>query len=386
MLKLPPLSLYIHIPWCIRKCPYCDFNSHAVGAEASLPEQRYLDSLEEDLTQSIASAQDRKLTSVFFGGGTPSLVSEKTIYQCIEMADRLIGLDADAEITLEANPATFEQEKFLGFREAGVNRLSIGAQSFNDEHLKSLGRLHDAEEAKTALQIARNTGFENVNIDLMYGLPKQTTQDAMADLQQAISLKPDHISWYELTIEPNTEFFRHPPKTPSDSIMDDMSATGIEILQNAGYEQYEVSAYARDGKYCSHNLNYWRFGDYLGIGAGAHEKITVLDDQEENQKIVRRNKTRQPEHYTNRIGSYAAQESNIETQDLAFEFCMNALRLKDGVDSDCFESYTGMELSELNTRLGRQIAIGAVEPILDRIKTTNYGFKYLNTVLQDLMT
>lgn len=381
MLKLPPLSLYIHIPWCIRKCPYCDFNSHEVGKNPALPEQEYLAALKTDLMDSARYAQQRKLHTIFFGGGTPSIVSSDTIAASLKMVDEIIGIRSNAEITLEANPGTFEQEKFSGFREAGVNRLSIGVQSLNQERLNALGRIHSKDEAETSIQIARYAGFENINLDLMYGLPNQTVEEALIELEQLIALEPEHISWYELTIEPNTEFYSSPPARPEDDLIAAMSDAGIALLASAGYERYEISAYAKDKKHCAHNLNYWEFGDYLGIGAGAHEKVTLAD----SAKILRRSKTRLPKHYIERIGSYAASENLVENSDRSFEFCMNALRLTSGVPVDLFAERTGLPVKQLETLLQEQVTTGLLHPIETQIRATETGIRYLNSLLEPLL-
>jgi len=270
-LLLPPLSLYIHIPWCIRKCPYCDFNSHQ--ANNDIPEAEYVAALCFDLEQDAALAQGRKLTSIFFGGGTPSMFSANAIAQILKDAEAIIGFEPDIEITLEANPGTFEQEKFSGFRAAGVNRLSIGIQSFNDAQLKLLGRVHGRDEALRAVDVAHKAGFDNINLDLMHGLPEQSVNDAKADLAQAIALAPEHISWYQLTIEQNTAFYSAPPILPVEDTLADIQDEGQALLAAAGYAQYEISAYAKNNQRARHNINYWQFGDYLGIGAGAHGKL-----------------------------------------------------------------------------------------------------------------
>ena len=381
MLELPPLSLYIHIPWCVKKCPYCDFNSHEVGKNLDLPEEEYLKALEADLKNSARFSQGRKLQSIFFGGGTPSIVSSSMIAECLELADSLVGLAGDAEITLEANPGTFEQKKFSDFRQVGVNRLSIGIQSFDDACLAKLGRIHSAEEAIKAMQVARSAGFDNINLDLMFGLPDQTIDGALEELEQAVALEPEHISWYELTIEPNTEFFNRPPVQPEHDQLDEISDAGIALLADAGYERYEISAFAKDKKYCAHNLNYWEFGDYLGIGAGAHEKITLVDEN----RILRRSKTRLPKHYIERIGNYTAAENSVPAGELPFEFCMNALRLISGVPANLFSERTGLHLDELKERLKKEMENGLLFPFNKTIQATDQGIKHLNTLLQSLL-
>ena len=396
MLQLPPLALYIHIPWCVKKCPYCDFNSHepknTSGGKRELPEAAYLQALEEDLRDSAQYAQGRTLDSIFFGGGTPSIVSGATIAACIEMADRLVGISPNAEITMEANPGTFEQEKFRDFRAAGVNRLSIGIQTFHPEHLTALGRIHNRQEAIHACDIAREAGFNNINLDLMHGLPQQTHSDAIADLQQAIALEPNHISWYELTIEPNTTFYSNPPRLPSENILSTINDEGMALLNDQGYSRYEISAYAKTASSDTqaqtastwrsrHNMNYWEFGDYLGIGAGAHEKMTLLSEQH----IIRRSKTRLPEHYIQRIGSRVASQSTLNKDTLAFEFCMNALRLIDGVSTKIFETRTGRPIAELQHKLTSSVEGNLLEPIQQQIRPTQQGVLYLNTLLEELL-
>ncbi|MCV6606305.1 MAG: radical SAM family heme chaperone HemW, partial [Porticoccaceae bacterium] len=297
MLTLPPLSLYIHIPWCVRKCPYCDFNSHTAGGE--LPEADYVAALLADLKNDLSYVQGRRIHSIFFGGGTPSLFSPRAIQQILDGVAREIGFDSNIEITLEANPGTFEQQKFADFRAAGVNRLSIGIQSFDDLHLQQLGRIHSAREAHSVASMARAAGFDNFNLDLMHGLPGQSLDDALNDLRRAIAIEPNHLSWYQLTIEPNTAFYRQPPKLPEDSVLEAVFDHGQQLLADSGFEQYEVSAYARDGQASSHNLNYWQFGDYLGIGAGAHGKVTLA----QKQQVIRSRKTRAPKDYLQRTRS-----------------------------------------------------------------------------------
>jgi oxygen-independent coproporphyrinogen-3 oxidase len=313
-LFLPPLSLYVHIPWCVRKCPYCDFNSHAAGE--SLPEEEYVQALIRELEIELPYAQGRPLQSIFFGGGTPSLFSADNIGRIIQAARRRIGFSDNIEITLEANPGTFEQEKFSGYRSVGVNRLSIGIQSFNDLHLQKLGRIHSGENALAAVAMARQAGFDNFNLDLMHGLPGQTEEEALADLQQAIDLEPTHISWYQLTIEPNTEFYRRPPTLPEDQVLENIQEEGIKKLRDNHFFQYEISAFCRDNRESSHNKNYWQFGDYLGIGAGAHGKITLPDEH----RIIRTAKTRHPTDYLQREHSFMASCQQIDKKEHAREF------------------------------------------------------------------
>lgn len=369
----PPLSLYLHMPWCVRKCPYCDFNSHAIKED--IPEARYLASILEDLNQDLAFATDREIQTVFIGGGTPSLMSGD-FYQTLFRELRLrLNLAADAEITLEANPGTLEQGRFEAFRATGINRLSIGVQSFNAEHLKTLGRIHDADAAHRAIEAARQAGFDNFNIDLMHGLPDQTPENAIADIQAALDHKPPHLSWYQLTLEPNTEFYSRPPDLPDDDRLWDIHQQGSDYLKNHGFQDYEVSAWSRHGMESRHNLNYWRFGDYLALGAGAHGKISLADGS-----IRRYWKTRQPGAYMNRIGSRTAGTATIELSELPLEFLMNALRLSEGVDENMFSLHTGLPLSSVAV----QLQLLREEQLLEkhRIQATDLGRRYLNSVLE----
>ncbi|MDM1708523.1 radical SAM family heme chaperone HemW [Thiopseudomonas alkaliphila] len=375
LLQLPPLSLYIHIPWCIRKCPYCDFNSHAAGPE--LPEAAYVAALLEDLQQDLTWVQGRKLTSIFFGGGTPSLFSANAMQQILTGVEQLIPFQPGIEITLEANPGTFEQDKFTGFRQTGINRLSIGMQSFQDDKLKVLGRVHSGTEAMRAADTARTAGFDNFNLDLMHGLPKQTVADAMDDLARAFALQPTHISWYQLTMEPNTLFWSKPPVLPEDDTLWDIQEQGQALLAEQGYRQYETSAYAKPGYQAQHNLNYWQFGDFLGIGAGAHGKITQADGQ-----ILRMWKTRQPADYLNPDKAFLAGSKVLMAEDLPFEFLMNTLRLVEGVPSTLFSQRTGLPLAQLAA--GRQQA--EYKGLLDEnpayLRPSAQGQLFLNDLLQ----
>lgn len=391
-LQLPPLSLYIHVPWCIRKCPYCDFNSHQ--ANNDIPETDYVAALRFDLQQDRVLAQGRKLTSIFFGGGTPSMLSAQAIGQILKDAEDIIGFETDIEITLEANPGTFEQEKFSGFRATGVNRLSIGIQSFNDQQLKLLGRVHGRDEALRAVGVARIAGFDNINLDLMHGLPEQSIDDAKADLQQAIDLAPEHLSWYQLTIEQNTAFYSAPPVLPEEETLADIQDAGIEILGAAGYEQYEISAYARDKKFARHNLNYWEFGDYLGIGAGAHGKITFPHEN----RILRLWKTRLPKHYleathSQKISTNLGGHQNVfgggsdllSPSALPLEFMMNALRLYSGVPVNYFSERTGVDWQQLEPQWQKLVQQGLVEVVAAHARPTAMGRRFLNRVLQEFM-
>ena len=375
-LQLPPLSLYIHIPWCIKKCPYCDFNSHSAGKQ--LPEDLYIQALIRDLHNDLNFVQRRSLQSIFFGGGTPSLFTAKSIETILQETEKAIPFASDIEITLEANPGTFEQEKFSGYHEAGVNRLSIGIQSFNNRHLQALGRIHSSKEAATAVKSARQSGFENFNLDLMHGLPEQTPEQALIDLQQAIDLNPSHISWYQLTIEPNTSFYRKPPILPVENVLDEIQQHGQQLLADNGYQQYEVSAYSKAGKQSRHNLNYWQFGDYLGIGAGAHGKIT----QPEIQQITRTRKTRLPTDYLARNDSFLADKTIIANDQMPLEFMMNALRLNQGVSADLFAQRTGLTLANISPALNELKNLNLLENVDDRIVTTPKGHQFLNSILE----
>ncbi len=380
MLKPPPLSLYVHIPWCVRKCPYCDFNSHGADLDqrGRIPaEEAYVASLIRDLGNDQQLAQGRKLSSIFLGGGTPSLFSARAIGTILDTASRLLGFADDIEITLEANPGTFEQSKFRDYRSAGINRLSIGVQSFNNQHLQILGRVHDRAHALTAAAAARQAGFDNFNLDLMHGLPGQSVEQALADLQQALDIKPTHISWYQLTIEPNTAFYNAPPVLPAEDILDTIQTGGHALLAAAGYAQYEISAYAQAGKQSRHNTNYWQFGDYLGIGAGAHGKITMADQQH----IVRSRKTRTPQDYLARTDDFLAETRVLNSAELPLEFLMNALRLNDGVPAHYFKERTGLSFNNIESRWSNLSANGLVEPAGDNLKATAVGLRYLDSIL-----
>ena len=376
MLKLPPLSLYIHIPWCVRKCPYCDFNSHQAGRE--IPEQAYVRKLIADLRADQHWAQGRKLHSIFFGGGTPSLFSAAAIGEILNAAEQIIGFEQDIEITLEANPGTFEQQKFVGFFSAGVNRLSIGIQSFNNSHLEQLGRIHDGDQALKAIATARTAGFDNFNIDLMHGLPNQSLPEAKTDIQLALDNGAQHISWYQLTIEPNTEFYSRPPLLPSDDHLADIQNIGSQKLQHACFSQYEVSAFALDGQRSKHNMNYWQFGDYLGIGAGAHGKVTLP----ELNQVLRSSKTRQPDHYLARTESAVAQQQSIAHEQMALEFMMNGLRLRDGIPIMYFPHRTGLPTSAVQTQVEELQRSGLMATDVDNYRATDLGYQFLNTLLQ----
>ena len=371
---LPPLSLYIHIPWCVRKCPYCDFNSHRSDTE--LPEESYVQQLLLDLQADLdqGALQGRVLTSIFFGGGTPSLFSPQAIGDILSGVEEELPFASDIEITLEANPGTVDQDRFQGFYHAGVNRLSIGVQSFNDEQLQSLGRIHRGGEAKRAIEAARLAGFDNINLDLMHGLPGQSLELALTDLRSALEFQPEHLSWYQLTIETNTEFYRHPPVLPEDEILWAIQEQGQQLLADQGFEQYEVSAYSRKGRQAQHNLDYWTFGDYLGIGAGAHGKWTDM----KNQAVLRSQKTRLPKDFLSRINKGKYQQ--VSADELTFEFLMNALRLKSGVAQEVFVQRTGLPWSTLEKVWQPLVAKKLVHA--DRIQTTDAGYLFLNQVLE----
>lgn len=388
-LVLPPLSLYVHLPWCVKKCPYCDFNSHTTQ---SIPEQAYLEQLKKDFLADLVFAKGRPLSSIFFGGGTPSLMSPRFYQQLIAFIQEHIAFDPDIEITLEANPGTTEASKFSGYREAGINRLSIGVQSFQAEQLKNLGRIHSGDEAIKAVRQAKQAGFNNFNLDLMHGLPGQDLGLAMDDLKQALDLEPPHLSWYQLTLEQNTEFYRHPPVLPEDDALWAIQQAGGELLSHAKRIQYEVSAFSQENRQAKHNINYWRFGDYLGIGAGAHGKVSIinsLSDSECSQQglvIARYRKTRMPKDYLSAgynlqpQPSFRIGENEVTAEDLPFEFLMNALRLREGVEESLFESRTGLSLAVLEPVLSTLRQQGLIKT--QGLCPTDKGHLFLNNVLE----
>jgi oxygen-independent coproporphyrinogen-3 oxidase len=376
MLELPPLSLYVHIPWCVKKCPYCDFNSHESADK--IPENAYLEALLQDLKNDLPWAQNRKLHSIFFGGGTPSLFSAGAVEKIIQHAETLIGFEDQIEITLEANPGTAEQHKFADFNSAGVNRLSIGVQSFNNDHLKTLGRIHDGDNALRAIEMAHNSGFERFNIDLMHGLPNQSREDAISDLDTAIKTGANHISWYQLTIEPNTTFYSKPPVLPVEDQLADIQDIGQQKLANAGFKQYEVSAFTRNNEPSRHNINYWQFGDYIGIGAGAHGKISLPD---QNQ-IIRPAKTRQPKHYLNPEITVLTSNNPIAEDQLALEFMMNGLRLTSGIGKDLFARRTGLSPEDISAKIDLLMQEGLLKQHSSDFCTTALGARFLDTILQ----
>ncbi|KIV73404.1 Radical SAM family enzyme, similar to coproporphyrinogen III oxidase, oxygen-independent, clustered with nucleoside-triphosphatase RdgB [Pseudomonas sp. FeS53a] len=373
--QLPPLAAYVHIPWCVRKCPYCDFNSHAAGPE--LPETDYVDAVLADLEQDLVHVHGRPLTSIFFGGGTPSLFSAAALGRLLEGIERRVPFAPDIEITLEANPGTFEQAKFSAYRQLGINRLSIGVQSFQGDKLKALGRIHDGSEAIRAADMARNAGFDNFNLDLMHGLPDQSLDDALYDLRTAIAQGPTHLSWYQLTMEPNTVFWSQPPQLPEDDLLWDIQEAGQALLAEAGYAQYEVSAYARAGRQARHNLNYWTFGDFLGIGAGAHAKLSSPEG-----RIQRTWKTRLPKDYLDPAKAFQAGARELDADELPFEFLMNALRLTDGVPAGLYPQRTGLPLADLAASRREAEAQGLLQADPARLAATPKGQLFLNDLLQ----
>lgn len=377
----PPLSLYIHIPWCVRKCPYCDFNSHEARDE--IPEAAYIDALIADLEQDLPAVWGRTVETVFFGGGTPSLFSPEGIDRLLADVRARIPLKPEAEITLEANPGTVDHARFKGFREAGINRLSIGIQSFQPDLLKKIGRIHSDTEAITAVEAAHQAGFKNFNLDLMFGLPGQTQKQALQDLQMARDLQPAHISWYELTIEPNTWFHRHPPQRPDDDTLWEMQQAGRTLLEAAGYQRYEVSAYGRAQRQCRHNMNYWQFGDYLGIGAGAHAKISDAA----TQGITRTAKQRHPRNYLDNAHTNAriSSSNRITPADALLEFAMNALRLDQGFSPAAFTAATGLSYTRIESIVNEGVADGLLSHDRSVIRTTPKGQHYLNELLQQWM-
>jgi putative oxygen-independent coproporphyrinogen III oxidase len=367
---LPPLALYVHIPWCVRKCPYCDFNSHERGGE--LPEREYVGKLLSDLEAMLPNVWGRRLVSVFIGGGTPSLFSPQAIDELLAGVRARLPLEPIAEITLEANPGTVEAARFRGYREAGVNRISLGVQSFDDAMLRALGRIHGADEARRGVEAAL-ASFDNVNLDIMYGLPNQTLEMARRDIEEAISLKTPHVSAYQLTIEPNTEFYSRPPPMPEHDLSADMQLAVEEALAGAGYEHYETSAFARPGHRCRHNVNYWEFGDYVGIGAGAHGKVSFPD------RVTRHERIKQPRDYLQKENTLAA-ERPIPVEELPFEFMLNALRLVEGFPLALFTERTGLPFSNLKG-LERAEERGLIERDWQRLRPTERGRRFLNELV-----
>ena len=373
MRKLPPLSLYIHIPWCVQKCPYCDFNSHALKGE--VPHDDYVAHLLADLDADLPLVGDRSVGTIFIGGGTPSLLSSEAMQNLLDGVRARLPLDADAEITMEANPGTVEADRFSAYQRAGVNRISIGVQSFDALKLERLGRIHGPEEARRAAHLATGLNLRSFNLDLMHGLPDQTLEEALDDLRQAIALNPPHLSWYQLTIEPNTLYASRPPKLPDDDALWDIFEQGDKLLTAAGYQQYETSAYAKPGYQCQHNLNYWRFGDYLGIGCGAHGKLTQPDGQ-----ILRTVKTKHPRGYMR--GRYMDKQHQVETDDLPFEFFMNRFRLLEAAPREEFGFYTGLDESVIRAQLDEAIAKEYLVETDTHWQITRKGKLFLNSLLE----
>lgn len=383
---LPPLSLYIHFPWCERKCPYCDFNSHQIKDHSEnskngqgFDEARYINALITDLESELPHIWGRQVHSIFIGGGTPSLLSPEGMDRLLSAIRARVNLEPDCEITMEANPGSVEAEKFAAFAKSGINRISLGIQSFQDEQLKILGRIHNGVEAKHAIEIAQQY-FKSVNLDLMYGLPQQTLKDAKADIETALSFKTPHLSFYNLTLEPNTYFANFPPKLPSEDEIDAIFEQNLALLESAGYRRYEVSAYAKKDQECKHNLNYWRFGDYIGIGAGAHGKISFPD------RITRQVRERHPQTYMQAMetkGNALMESRKIPAKDLPFEFMLNVLRLSDGVDTSTFTERTGLPLHIISKQLNEASQKGLLDPHPTKLKATTQGLRYLNN-LQEL--
>ena len=413
MLELPPLGLYVHVPWCVRKCPYCDFNSHEKPG-GGIPETEYVDRLCADLEGELARATHasplqseesleearqvqnvirrgdacvarnshkqpkpggRIVQTVFFGGGTPSLFQPSSFERLLDLLRQSGWLVQDAEITLEANPGTAEAARFAGYRRAGINRLSLGVQSFNDRALSRLGRIHDGGQARAAIAMAREAGFDNINIDLMFGLPGQDRELALADLEAAIDFKPEHVSWYQLTLEPNTLFWRRPPVLPEDSAVDGMQEAGLAMLEGAGYGRYEISAFSLESKQCRHNVNYWAFGDYLGVGAGAHGKLT----DPESDRVLRTRKTRHPKHYLSVDAGTATRE--VQPGERPLEFLMNALRLRTGFTAGQFESRTGIAFGVIKEKIKCLSTQELLNMNGQRVSATHRGYRLLDSIL-----
>ncbi|MEN0677024.1 radical SAM family heme chaperone HemW [Plesiomonas shigelloides] len=377
MLELPPLSLYIHIPWCVQKCPYCDFNSHAL--KQGLPEQEYIGHLLNDLEADLPLTSGREISTIFIGGGTPSLFSAEGMQQLLDGVRARIAVAADAEITMEANPGTVEADRFTGYQQAGINRISIGVQSFAADKLQRLGRIHGPQEAVRAAELATGLGLRSFNLDLMHGLPEQSLEEALADLRQAIALAPPHLSWYQLTIEPNTLFNSRPPVLPDEDMLWLIFSEGHKLLTEAGYEQYEISAYARPGYQCQHNLNYWRFGDYLGIGCGAHGKLSFTDG-----RILRTVKTRHPKGYLQ--GRYTDNHSEVALDDRPFEFFMNRFRLLEPAPRADFPRFTGLSEENIRPAIEQALRAGYIEETTTHWQLTEHGKLFLNSLLELFIT
>jgi putative oxygen-independent coproporphyrinogen III oxidase len=375
MLLLPPLSLYIHIPWCIEKCPYCDFNSHKLRGE--IPEKEYLQALLDDLSKDLFYVQGRRLETIFIGGGTPSLLSASGIGWLLQEIQKKVPFKDNIEITLEANPGAIENQKISDFKQAGINRFSFGVQSFQQQKLTTLGRIHGPDEAKNAAKQALVVGIKTFNLDLMHGLPDQSLSDALEDLQTAIDLKPTHLSWYQLTIEPNTQYFSHPPILPDDDLLWDIQEAGQKLLAENGYRQYEISAYSQADFACQHNLNYWRFGDYIGIGCGAHGKFTLALEN----KIIRTTKIKHPKGYMDSSRPFLDDTQTVAKEELAFEYMLNRLRLFEPIPFSEFNAYTGLPLESIREAINQAIAKKMLIEGADSWQITALGQRYLNELL-----
>lgn len=366
-------SLYIHIPWCIRKCPYCDFNSHK--SPDVLPEERYIEALINDLKHDLDYLPKREISSIFVGGGTPSLLSAKAYAHLFAEVNQLLTFTADIEITLEANPGTVEQQRFNDYRQLGINRLSLGIQSFNPNHLKRLGRIHDDKQAHQAIETARRAGFDNINIDIMHSLPDQSVSEGLDDLSKALAYQPEHLSWYQLTLEPNTVFYKQQPTLPNEDDIEELEIKGLAMLSERGFERYEISAFCKSGQYARHNLNYWLFGDYYGIGAGAHGKLTLGTNN-----ICRTRKQRQPTDYLNPDKKFLAARETVETNELMFEFMLNTTRLQQAIPNSLFSERTGLPYSHLESKLIEAEAKGLVVRHTSAWQITDFGRRYTNNL------
>ena len=385
MLEQPPLSLYIHIPWCIKKCPYCDFNSHQVNG--SFEEDNYTNKLYDDFLVELNRLGDknRELQSIFIGGGTPSLFKGDSFHFLFTRIKSHLEFSENIEITIEANPGAVDSEKFRAYFDAGINRISLGVQSFDDKYLSKLGRIHTSNDAIKSIEVAKSAGFENINLDIMHGLPEQSIEAAVEDLRIAIEQSPSHISWYQFTIEPNTYFYNYPPKLPSENIQDGIFEKGTKILSTHAFSQYEVSAFAQNSRKSFHNHNYWSFGDYLGIGSGAHGKLTLLNEN----KLIRTNKPKRPDHYMNHAVDSATQLREISSEERTIEFLMNALRLKEGFSQNLFEVRTGNEFSVISSKISKLIESGLIETNKihgeDFYCASHKGYRFLNTLLGEFL-
>lgn len=370
---MPETALYIHIPWCIRKCPYCDFNSHK--SPEILPEEQYVDALIADFSQDLQNRSKPTITTIFIGGGTPSLFSAAAYVRLLRELRQLADIQPDAEITLEANPGTVEQQRFEQYREAGINRLSLGIQSFNPRHLKALGRIHDDQQANRAIEMARLAGFDNINLDIMHGLPEQSVAEGLSDIRQALSWNPEHLSWYQLTLEPNTVFYKQRPRLPGEEDNEALETAGLALLADNQYERYEISAFAKTGKAAQHNMNYWLFGDYYGLGAGAHGKLSL-----ENEQIYRTSKHRQPADYLRGDRPFLVQKKILDEDALIFEFMLNASRLEQPVPKALFQQRTGLAFELLQPGIDKAVAKGMINLSEKYWQITPLGRRFTNNV------